>query len=137
MVLLPLLLAAVGPDPSVRQEPAPSAEEPSDWQLSLRLAVGGEWDTNARRALDEPESDSPADGLIRLLVDARARFDPAPGHTLGAGYLLGAKRFFDQESEDLLFHNLTLSSVHAFSPAWIASVSASGKRSRIRGGTRN
>src|SRR5688572_9237519 len=107
MLVIPLLLAAIGPDPSIRTEPT-EIEDEGVWQFSFLVSAGGEWDTNATRTIDKSQVKS--DGLVRLLVDTRARFDPAPGHQIAAGYLLGAKRFFRIDTEDLLVHNLSLSS---------------------------
>lgn len=138
MLVIPLLLAAIGPDPSIRTEPAEEPKEDSDWQFTFRVSAGGEWDTNAKRSIKgTAESDVVSDGLIRLLVDTRVRFAAAPGHQLSAGYLLGAKRFFDENTEDLLVHGLNLSSAHAFTPWLLATLGTAGKMSRIRSSVRN
>ena len=143
MLVIPLLLAvpplaflsaSVGPDPSIRQEAGP-VEDTSDWRFSFRISAGGEWDTNATRTIEAGEAVS--DGLVRLIADTRVRFFPAAGHQIAAGYLLGAKRFFRAGSEDLLVHNLNLSSVHAITPWLLASLSGAGKMSRIRNSTRD
>jgi hypothetical protein len=136
MLVIPLLLAAIGPDPSIQQTPAPR-EETSDWKLSFRVSAGGEWDTNATRTIQGTSSNVVSDGLVRLLVDTRVRFDPAQGHQLALGYLLGVKRFFREETEDLLVHNLSVSSAHALTSWLIATVAGTGKMSRIRSGARD
>jgi hypothetical protein len=136
VLVVPLLLAAIGPDPSVRQE-RPVPEEVSEWEFSFRVSAGGEWDTNATRSIEGAGGDVVSDGLVRLVVDTRVRFDPAPGHQISAGYLLGAKRFFREQTEDLLVHNLNLSSGHVLVPWLIASIVGAGKMSRIRNGTRD
>jgi hypothetical protein len=138
MLVIPLLLAAAGPDPSIRSQPLFEPEEDSPWKLTFRVSAGGEWDTNAKRSIKgTADSEVLSDGLIRLLVDTRVRFDPAPGHQLSAGYLLGAKRFFDQNTEDLLVQNLNLSSAHALTQWLFAALNATAKMSRIRSSIRN
>ncbi len=138
MLVIPLLLAAIGPDPSVRYEALESEDTTSDWKFSFRLSAGGEWDTNAKRAIKGTSgSDVVGDGLIRLLVDTDVRFDPAPGHQISAGYLLGAKRFFGQGGEDLLVHNLFLSTAHTLTPWLVVTLAGAAKMSRIRSRTRD
>jgi hypothetical protein len=120
------------------------AQVSDPFHFDLRLTLGGEWDTNAKRAVPNatevagaPPSDVVGDGLARLLVDTRVRIDLAPGHRLTGAYLLGAKRFFVEQTEDLLVNSLTLASVHSFA-SWLgAAISGAGKLSRIRSSSRD
>lgn len=114
----------------------------------VQASTGAEVDTNAKRAVaglgsqdvlpgaSRPQ-DQVADGLVRLLVDTQAILQINRDHQIFLSYVLGAKRFFYQGTEDLLNHNLTLSTQHQLGS--VLSLSGSGwyKSSRIRSGLRD
>src|SRR5687767_1163860 len=115
-VLLTLLLLAADEAPAERES----------W-IDFHLALGGEWDTNAFRAVDDPVGFLPvpdreivSDGLARRLVSASGRCTLGEGHRLDLGYVLGAKRFMDRGTEDMLVHDLSVSTEHVLAPWLIA-----------------
>ena len=122
------------------------------WTLArLRLAAGSEWDTNARRAIrgDDAEGDNVAfpnanrpfdvvsDGLVRVVVDSAAGLRFGKNHGVRGHYVLGAKRFFAESTEDLLVQEIGLSSQHRVSKAFRLSFDGTYKGSRIRSGLRD
>lgn len=135
-----LLLLVIGASAS---GPAPQAETKwgSLW-ASAQVSTGAEWDTNAKRAVAgdlqnvflgaSRPTESVPDGLMRMLLDAQTNLQIGKNHQIYGGYVLGAKRFFQQATEDLLTHNLTLGSQHRLSDRLDLGVSGWFKASRIR-----
>lgn len=114
--------------------------------LDLRLSLGAEWDTNAPRAVSGialalPGASLPGevagDGVTRLVTDLGASFRLAEGHGLELRYVLGAKRFFERTTEDLLVHDLSASSAHVLLDALTAQLWGTLRASRIRSGARD
>jgi hypothetical protein len=116
--------------------------------LSFRVALGEEWDTNARRTITAgdvnvlpgaslPSGPVVGDGLTRLLADTQGVFRFGERHQLNLGYVLGAKRFYGYGSEDLLVHDLSFGTSH-FLSSWLSLASWGTLRaSRIRSGLRD
>lgn len=122
------------------------------WTLGrLRLALGPEVDTNARRAVQGadvedatvpfPVANRPSevvlDGLIRAIVDASAGLRFGRDHALRGYYVLGAKRFFQETTEDLLAQEVGLASGHRLGSVFRLDLDGSYKGSRIRSGLRD
>lgn len=105
---------------------------------SFRIALGTEWDTNARRGISG-DVDRPVvgDAVARLVADLSAYARPLDDHAFSASYVLGTKRFFDQAAEDLLVHNLSANTQHIFGESWSASTFGSLRASRMRSGFRD
>ncbi len=111
-----LLARAEAPLPPVDGFGVPSAPLPDpdadrslllQPELSLLASLGSEWDSNAPRAVvGTSSSAAPGDALVRLLADLRARFFVTRRDVLMVRYVVGMKRFFGQEVEDLLVHDL-------------------------------
>ena len=117
-------------------------------RLSLRVATGAEWDTNPPRAVDTevqflPDASRPAsgdvagDGLVRVLVDTSLDVTLTKLDRARLFYLLGAKRFFEQDAEDLLVHELGVSSGHRLLPGLSVEASATWRQSHIRSSNRD
>lgn len=134
-----LALAVVftgAPDRSLRLTPS----------LAVRLVSGSEWDTNARRAVSSdvqllPGASLPSvvvgDALVRVVVDATAGLDITPADRLQLSYALGAKRFFNEHTEDLLAHDLLAESSHGLLDALDLVTQGRLRASRIRSGARD
>lgn len=105
--------------------------------LAFRLAAGTEWDTNARRAIGTSLSPVVGDGVARLVAELESQFQIERDHLVELGYLLGAKRFFTQSTEDLLIHNLTASTQHQLSRTFTATTLGWLRASRMRSGARD
>lgn len=105
--------------------------------LDFRLVSGTEWDTNPGRTLDSINADPDGGALLRLTADADATLKFDGGHRIGAQYLLGAKRFFDQAAEDVVVHDLSVRSRHGLHEWFSARTHASARLSRIRSGVRD
>jgi hypothetical protein len=125
---------------------APAQEAPAEREswIDFHLAFGGEWDTNAFRAVDDPVGFLPvpdrpvvSDGLARLLVSASGGFTLAEGHRIDLSYVLGAKRFLDRATEDMLVHDLSVSTEHVLAPWLIAIPWATLRANRTRSGVRD
>src|SRR5215470_9564214 len=122
------------------------ADTPSA-NLDFRVAVGEEWDTNARRVITGnvgilegaslPSGPVVGDGLTRFLADTQAVFQIAPGHQVQVGYVLGGKRFYAYGTEDLLVHDLSFGTQHLFTSSFWLSSWGTLRASRIRSGTRD
>lgn len=109
-----------------------------DQKLSLRLVSGSEWDTNARRAVNSTAQVPPvSDGLVRVLVDADASVKLTPLDRVSLSYVLGAKRFFRESTEDLVAHDLVFESAHRLLEALSLETRARFRASRIRSGARD
>lgn len=108
--------------------------------VRFRVALGGEWDTNARRAVEGAEASErtrteEGDALVRALVDAQGRLRFGRRHRLTLGYLLGAKRFFGVTGQDLVAHELTIDSRHRLFNGGALGISARGRSHRVRDDT--
>src|SRR5688500_15281686 len=103
-------------------------------QIAFRLALGTEWDTNARRTIT---ASAAGDGVARLVAELDYRIEPIDGHTIDLGYVLGTKRFFGESTEDLLVHTINGSTDHQLSTLFSASSFASLRASRMRSGLRD
>lgn len=107
-------------------------------EFAFRVAAGTEWDTNVRRAIsDDTRRSITGDGVARLVADAHAHVAIADGHAADVGYVLGTKRFFNEATEDLLVHNLSLSTGHAFTDTLTSGIWGSLRASRMRSGERD
>ncbi len=135
-----LLLLAATPSP----ESAPSWATLSG---SMKASTGAEWDTNAGRAVSGNEQnvligasrseEITEDALLRLLLDTALQLRLGRRHRVSLTYVIGAKRFVRQGDQDLLAHNLSLSSQHQLSKRIRAGASGWFKGSRIRSGFRD
>jgi len=67
---------------------------------SLRVSVGSELDTNARREIEQLADEIQTDGLLRVVVDGFGRLELGRQWRLSGQLLAGGKRFFEQSSED-------------------------------------
>ncbi len=148
-VLLSLLVTQT----PVATAPAPeNTDGETRWTLGrLRLAAGSEWDTNARRAIQgaDAEGDNVAfplasrpfdvvsDGLVRVVVDSAGALQFGANHGLRGHYVLGAKRFFTESTEDLLVQEIGLASQHRWSKSFQLGLNGTYKGSRIRSGLRD
>ena len=104
----------------------------------LRLATGGEWDTNAERGVDGEEgAESTSGALLRLLIEADGQLRWTAQDHLQVRYVLGAKRFFEQSAEDLLVQDLSAYSRHRLGRWFSGRVSGRWRQSRIRSGRRD
>lgn len=131
------LVLALGSTPETSRQLVlePSAE--------FRVSSGTEWDTNARRAVIGG-SDLPGfgdrvvgDALLRLTVDAETTLRVTPLDLVQLAYLIGAKRFFGEGTEDLLTHDLRLYTHHLFGRYVSFSLFGQGKANRMRSGARD
>lgn len=133
MIAFALVLLAVADTPSAK--------------LDFRLALGEEWDTNARRVVTGnlailegaslPSGPVVGDGLTRFLADTEASFILTPHHQAQIAYVLGAKRFYTYGSEDQLIHDLSVGTQHSFADWFWLSTWGTFRASRIRSGTRD
>jgi hypothetical protein len=103
-------------------------------RFEVRLALGSEWDTNARRTITSSAS---GDGVARLVAELDYELALAQDHVIHLGYVLGTKRFFGEPTEDLLVHNLTGTTVHSLSETFGLGTGASFRASRLRSGLRD
>lgn len=89
----------------------PGAAGAGETSGRLRLQLGHEYDTNARRICtpplpEDPSRPPPPDGVLRLILEGA--LDHASGrHRLDLNFLGGAKMFFNQREEDLAAAKLT------------------------------
>jgi hypothetical protein len=117
------------PLPPPRVEPTATVDAEGDdtrrfdprVEAALRLVVGTEWDTNARRAVTGSTDlfgNTPfptvvvGDALVRALVDVDVNLTLTRRDRVALSYLLGAKRFVEERTEDVLVHDLGLETVH-------------------------
>jgi hypothetical protein len=128
LVALPLFLAIAAEDPS----------------LELRLVSGTEWDTNAQRAvksdvflIDTSRREIVGDALLRVELDGKGHLPIADGHGIDLGYVLGAKRFFSEQSEDVLVHELQLTTKHDLSSLFRVEPFGRFRASRMRNSLRD
>lgn len=122
--------------------PPPSPRDTRTWlwqpTLSLRVAAGTEWDTNAPRAPTTPGAAAPpGDGVARVLADLRARLDLTTRDLLTARYVVGMKRFFREAPEDLFVHDLELSAGVGLPAALDLQLRGRHRASHVRSGARD
>lgn len=122
-----LLALAAASDRSLILEP----------DLQLRLVSGSEWDTNAQRAVARGDRDIVSDGLVRLLVDTHAQLAITGDDHLRASYTLGAKRFFREQGEDVVAHDLRLGTTHRLAGPLGLHADGRFRASRMRNGLRD
>jgi hypothetical protein len=68
---------------------------------NLRTSIGAEFDSNALRRIEaSADAETPADGLLRVVLDGYGTLRLARGWQIRGQLLTGAKRFFDLSSED-------------------------------------
>ncbi len=90
---------------------APGAAGAGETGGRLRLQLGHEYDTNARRICtpplpDDPSRPPPPDGVLRLVLEGALDYVSGQ-HSLVLSFLGGAKLFFNQSDEDLAAARLT------------------------------
>lgn len=120
--------------------PPPTEDRAWLWQptLSLRVAAGSEWDSNAPRAPTTPGAAAPpGDGVVRVLADLRARLDLTTRDLLTARYVVGMKRFFAQDPEDLFVHDLEASASVGLPAALDLQLRGRHRASHVRSGARD
>lgn len=140
-----VLLAAHDPlavplEPAPLAPPASSDERAWLWQptLSLRVAAGSEWDSNAPRAPTSPgRAAPPGDGVVRVLADLRARLDLTSRDLLTARYVVGMKRFFVEAPEDLFVHDVDVSASVGLPAALDLQLRGRHRASHVRSGARD
>lgn len=148
-----LLLAVVAQSPDVatstrapRLEVMLRTDEPEDGgrrltlvpDLSLRASVGSEWDTNAPRTPTSGDAPAPpGDGVVRVLADLRGSFSVTERDVISARYLVGMKRFFGEETEDLLVHDLDGGASVGLPAGLDVGLRGRYRASRIRSGARD
>lgn len=136
--------AVAAPDttPKVATSPATGG----DPRISLRVAAGEEWDSNARRAVSAsarvvgaalPSGDVVGDALTRFLADVEGDVPIARAHALHLGYVLGAKHFYRYGSEDLVVHELSAATTHALTDRLSLETWGTARASRIRSAVRD
>jgi hypothetical protein len=109
----------------------------------FRVSSGTEWDTNARRAVAGGDgllgfgNRVVGDALLRLTVDAEASLRITDLDVVQIAYLIGAKRFFGENTEDLLTHDLRLYTNHLFGRYFSFGLFGQGKANRMRSGARD
>jgi hypothetical protein len=110
---------------------APNADAKVEGGLSGSLSPGV--DTNPRRVVGQS---SEIDGFLAATGNAFGRLTLDGIHVLGARYDLGLKKFWTQDSEDLIVQQLDLDYLARLG-ALALGVDASGKLRLSRGGTRD
>ncbi|MGF1511508.1 MAG: hypothetical protein ACFB9M_18600 [Myxococcota bacterium] len=114
-------------------------------QGSLRASLGGEFDSNAQRAVedtDEATEGTPftgeqvADGLVRFITEAQGSWTPSSRWNLGGRLTVGAKRFLSETEQDLLTYDILIRGQHRIG-RWFAETYAANKLSRVRNGSRD
>lgn len=135
VLLATVTATAAGDNFAVPSIPASPASSPNI--LEFRLAAGTEWDTNAKRATGTGNTSINGDGVARLIAELGSSIPIDEGNHLTLGYVLGAKRFFKQSTEDLLVHNLTGSTDHKLSSLFSGGAFGSYRASRMRSGVRD
>lgn len=117
-----------------------------DPAIKVRVASGAEWDTNAKRAISGTSAglgpstiptDVTEDGLVRVLGELDFNLAITPSDSLELSYVIGAKRFFQESTEDLLVHDLGVSTRHDFIEALRLELWGRGRAHRIRSGLRS
>jgi len=123
------------------------AEAAAEAAGSVRASLGGEFDSNAGRVTNvdvasedanqapSPDFDVVPDGLLRFIGEGRGLWRQGPWQARGEASL-GAKRFLNQTTEDLVASNLRLAVRHSFGP-WFVELEGSHRLSRMRRGVRD
>ena len=147
-----MVVLALASQPAVEAAPAVDDPPSTRWSVGrLRLAMGSELDTNARRAIQGaavegdavafPNASRPfevvSDGLLRVVLDSAAGLRFGDHSELRGHYVLGAKRFFQETTEDLLVQEIGLASQHRLADPLQFIVDGTYKGSRIRSGLRD
>ena len=116
--------------------------------VDVRLSSGGEYDTNALRAISQRSENAVlpnqnltvvSDGLVRtaltgagtLLIDRRGQ------HVVSGQLIIGSKQFLNRSSEDLLVQNLGLTFTSHLPGPFQLLIDAKGRLSRIRNNLRD
>lgn len=122
MALLELLLAV-------------AAERPLtlDTKTEARLATGAEWDSNVERIAGDETS---SDGLIRALADVATAIEITPLDRAFVSAVIGAKRFFAVDAEDLVVQDYGLATSHQVGPLE-GGVTARLRSSTVRAASRD
>jgi hypothetical protein len=110
----------------------------------LRASLGGEFDSNAQRAVQVSGSDGDftfgdeevSDGLFRFVAEGQGRWRPRPSWELGGRFMVGTKRFFTQVDQDLLTYDVLVRGRKQWGRLRL-SVFAGNKLSRVRNGVRD
>lgn len=106
---------------------------------SVRASLGGEYDSNAGRVTDLNDGSSDFgvvdDGLMRFIGEGRGRWREGPWLLRGR-LSLGAKRFINQSSEDLVATNSRLA-VRRTLGLWNLELEGRHRLSRMRRGVRD
>jgi hypothetical protein len=89
-----------------------SGEESRSARMSLRLLAGPEFDSNANRSLVISREDSKSDRLVRLVMDSKLHYRLSKIHSFSGSYLLGTKRFQEEDAEDVIVQNIVANSRH-------------------------
>jgi hypothetical protein len=137
-----VLLGAATPAPPVEPPPSGAAAELEgsarlDARGRLRATLGAEWDSNAQRRLSSRPADVRGDSLVRLLLDGSLELGLGDRHRAQLGYVLGAKRFSVESTEDVLVHDLGLGTTHRLAERVSIRSYGSWRQSRIRNGSRD
>jgi hypothetical protein len=142
------------PLPPPRTEPTAASDTDADdarrfeprVDAALRLVVGPEWDTNARRAVTGSTDlfgSAPfptvvvGDALVRALVDVDVSLALTRRDRLAVSYLLGAKRFVRERTEDVVVNDLGLETVHGLVGPLHLYARGRVRASRMRSGLRD
>jgi len=106
--------------------------------LALHLSAGSEWDTNARRVTtSQGAAGGPSDGVVRIVGDLRARLPITTRDQVTARYVIGVKRFFREDREDLFVHDLSVDGVAALTDTIDIDARGRYRASSIRNRTRD
>lgn len=108
LVSLSMLASLVGTMTGTAQ----SDESPRSVRMSLRLLAGPEFDSNANRSLVISREDSKSDRLVRLVMDSKLHYRLSKVHSFSGSYLLGTKRFQEEDAEDVIVQNMVANSRH-------------------------
>ncbi|MEO1228806.1 MAG: hypothetical protein AAFZ18_07880 [Myxococcota bacterium] len=108
----------------------PSAEA----SVQVRASAGAEVDTNARRAVSVSAADSEVvtDGLVRVTAEVEGQVRGRGGHFLVGQFGVGAKRFVEEDTEDLLAFRAQLQGRLSLGRGWFLGARGWGRLSRIR-----
>ena len=106
-------------------------------RFKFRVATGHQWDSNPSRAIGRISRQGRPDTLIRALVENELLVDVTRKDLVGAKYVLGAKRFFEAQTEDVVVHDLRLFASSALSRLFHAGLNGQWRQSRVRVGRRD
>lgn len=112
-----------------------------EWRADITARLGAEVDTNALRAVPGASPSLPtevvADGLGRATLQLEGQARLHPQLTLSGSYVIGAKQFASQSTEDLVAQSAWLNGVWRMSKQWSLAARGQGRTSRIRSGRRD